>query len=69
MEEDKDEIEQLPGWNVLLDVYDELVAEAPLDERDAVPRMLGIMGQSPSWFPMMPVAAEGFEAMRYRKQD
>ena len=69
MMEDELEVEALPGWNMIMEVYDELVAECPDDvpPGKALKVLLGIMSQPPKWLPMMPVRAEGIEATRYRK--
>lgn len=68
MEEDKQVIEAQSGWEGYLDVYDELVAGAPIEDRDAVPRMKAIMERDRPWMPGMPVLAEVFEAGRYQKR-
>ena len=69
MEEHEAQVEALPGWNMTMTVYDELVAEFPdaLAPGEGIKTLLGIMSQPPRWLPQMPVRAEGFEAMRYRK--
>lgn len=69
MAEDELEVEALPGWQMVMTIYDELVAEFPasLPDGDGIKAMLGIMNNSPLWLPAMPVRAEGFEAARYRK--
>jgi DNA polymerase len=69
MVEDELEVEALPGWNMTMTVYDELVAEFPdtLAPGEGIKTLLGIMGRPPHWLPQMPVRAEGFEALRYRK--
>ena len=69
MAEDELEVEALPGWNMTMTVYDELVAEFPdtLAPGEGIKTLLGIMGRPPHWLPQMPVRAEGFEALRYRK--
>lgn len=66
-DEDELEIQALPGWDVLLTVYDEVVAECPAEETGARDRMLAIMSRSTTWLPQMPVSASGFEATMYRK--
>lgn len=67
MAEDELEVEALDGWQMLLTVYDELVAECPVEEQGAAERMQAIMSQSPAWLPRMPVSAKCFVASRYRK--
>ena len=69
MAEDELEVEALPGWEMTMTVYDELVAEFPdaLPPGDGIAMLLAIMNQPPAWLPTMPVSAAGFEATRYRK--
>ena len=55
------------GYEVLLRVHDELVAET-LDNSDYSAHDLSrLMAQNPDWAPGLPLAAAGFEAHRYRK--
>ena len=68
MEEDKQEIESIPGWEVLLTVYDEVAAGAPVEDVEATSRMKKIMERERRWMPGMPVLAEVFEANRYVKK-
>jgi hypothetical protein len=68
MESHKREVEGIDGWEMLLTVYDELVASAPIDYPDAAQAMEHIMSKSPAWLPEMPVRGEVFEANRYRKE-
>lgn len=69
MAEDELEVEALPGWQMTMTVYDEIVAECPaaLPPGEGIKQLLAIMNQPPRWLPAMPVSAAGFEAMRYRK--
>jgi DNA polymerase len=67
MEEDQQEVETILGWEMKLTVYDELVAEAPIDDPYAVQRMTQIMSQPVPWLPMMPVGADVHETLRYAK--
>lgn len=55
------------GYEIVLSVHDELVAEAPdtMDEK----RMCEILATPPSWAPDIPLAAAGFTAQRYKKDD
>ena len=49
-------------------IHDELIAEVPEDEADAVlARMLAAMRRTPSWAPGLPVDAAGFIVKRYQK--
>jgi DNA polymerase len=56
------------GYEVVLRVHDELVCEVP-DKRDFTHAALaGMMSENPSWSVGLPLAAAGFEALRYRKE-
>jgi DNA polymerase len=68
MEEDQQEIEAIPGWEVRLTVYDEIVAEAPRSDNYAKERMTHIMSQSSTSMPEMPVSAKVFLTDRYVKK-
>ncbi|WP_176074362.1 DNA polymerase [Brucella intermedia] len=54
------------GYKILLTVHDEVVTEVP-DDHGSVEEMETIMSTLPEWAAGCPVAAEGFEAKRYRK--
>lgn len=67
LEEDQLLVEQQPGWEVILTVYDEIVASVPVDDTNAVATMKSIMERPRAYMPYMPVMAEVFEADRYVK--
>jgi DNA polymerase len=67
LEEDQLVVEQQPGWEVILTVYDEIVASVPIEDANAVATMKSIMERPRAYMPMMPVMAEVFEADRYVK--
>lgn len=49
-----------PGWRVVLQVHDEIVLVGPEAQAERVNEaVIGIMSQSPSWWPEVPLAAEG----------
>lgn len=55
-----------PLEGVALTVHDEVVAQVREDKADdCLAFMLGAMSQSPSWWPQLPVAAEGGHGIRY----
>jgi DNA polymerase len=68
MEEDQETLEALPGWEIDLTVYDELVANVPNSEVDAVSKMKGITERPRPWFPNMPVRADIHQMDRYAKR-
>jgi DNA polymerase len=54
------------GHQVVLDVYDELVAEVPKDANVA-DEIQSLMAVTPTWCPTLPVGASVKEAMMYQK--
>lgn len=55
------------GYNILLTVHDELITEAPDNGQYSEQALSAILSQQPDWCKDMPLAAEGFEDYRYRK--
>ena len=55
------------GYPVVLRVHDELVCEVPDDPAYTAEALAGFMATNPGWSTGLPLAAEGFEAYRYRK--
>ena len=53
------------GFGIVLTVYDEVVAEAALER--TVDETVALMTTVPPWAPGLPLAANGFETYRYRK--
>jgi DNA polymerase len=61
---------ELDAWGTPLTgtVHDELIAEVPVDQADAVYRdMQQVMAQTPFWAQGLPMGAAGFVASRYQK--
>lgn len=55
------------GYPIILPVHDENVAECPDTDEYSAHELEAIMSTNPPWAADMPLAAEGFEAYRYRK--
>jgi DNA polymerase len=55
------------GLPVVLHVHDEIVAEVPDQDTDALSRLSALMTRGFPWSKGLPLAAEGFETTRYRK--
>lgn len=54
------------GWHIILTVHDEILNEEPKGAR-VLKDMITIMGQPPRWAPDLPLKAEGWTGIRYRK--
>lgn len=52
------------GYDLVLHVHDENICETETGSGDD---LAGIMATPPEWAPDLPLSAEGFDAMRYRK--
>jgi DNA polymerase len=55
------------GYEIILTVHDEIIAETPDEPGYNVEHMAGLLAAPPAWAPDMPLAAAGFETHRYRK--
>ena len=55
------------GYSIRLPIHDELITYAPDGLLYGPDHLAGLMAQTPSWAPGLPLAAAGFEAYRYRK--
>lgn len=58
---------ELAMYEIVLTIHDECVTEAPDDPFWNADALSAIMATPPAWAPDMPLAAAGFESMRYRK--
>ena len=56
------------GYAVVLRVHDELVCEVPDTSAFTHTALAGMMSENPSWSLGLPLAAAGFETLRYRKE-
>ena len=55
------------GYRVVLTVHDEMVAEATDTTDYSAAHLSDLLATNPDWAKGLPLAAEGFEAQRYRK--
>ena len=55
------------GYQIVLTVHDEIIAEAPDEPQYNAEHMASLLAANPSWAPDIPLAAAGFETYRYRK--
>lgn len=56
------------GYEIVLDIHDELLTETPDDDRYSSEDLARMMSTVPHWAPGLPLAAAGFETARYRKE-
>lgn len=56
-------------YNIVLTVHDEAITEAPDDPSFNAAHLATLMTRPAPWAPNLPLAADGFEAYRYRKED
>lgn len=56
------------GYEIILTVHDEIVTEAPDSPEFNPEHLSAIMATVPAYAPGLPLAAAGFEAMRYGKE-
>lgn len=55
------------GYEIVLSVHDELLTETPDDPRYSADDLGRMMATVPAWAKGIPLAASGFETVRYRK--
>jgi DNA polymerase len=55
------------GYEIVLDVHDELLTETPDTDDFSSDELAAMMSRVPPWATGMPIAAAGFESDRYRK--
>ena len=57
------------GYEVVLTVHDEAIAETPDTDEFTSEGMAALMTEEIEWMPGFPLASDGFETYRYRKGD
>lgn len=55
------------GFDLLLTVHDECITETDAERENAVEDLCALMTKTPPWAAGLPLAANGYEAARYRK--
>lgn len=56
------------GYEILLTIHDEIIAEAPDQPEYNAEHLAGLMADNTPWADGLPLAAAGFETYRYRKE-
>lgn len=56
------------GYKIVLSVHDELLTETPDSDEFTHERLSALMSTVPPWAEGLPLAAAGFECLRYRKE-
>ena len=56
------------GYKILLTVHDEVITEAPDQDRFSVDHLSSLLAHQPDWAGGFPLAAAGFQTRRYRKE-
>lgn len=56
------------GYAIVLTVHDELITETPDTDEYSVKGLSDILATNPPWAEGLPLAADGFETYRYRKE-
>lgn len=56
------------GFQIILTVHDELITQAPDLDEFSDERLSGLLSAVPPWAEGLPLAAGGFEALRYKKE-
>lgn len=60
---------QKAGYQIVLTVHDEIIAEADDTDEFNVDELSALMATNPTWAAGLPLAAAGFETYRYKKDD
>ncbi len=55
------------GYEIVLSVHDELLTETPNSDAFSSDTLAAMMARDPGWAKGLPLAAAGFETLRYRK--
>ena len=55
------------GYEIVASVHDELLVETPNEDRFSAEGLSKLLAANPIWAQDLPLAAAGFETLRYRK--
>lgn len=55
------------GYRIVMHVHDEMILDAPLEEKDAAARLTELMGKGISWAPGLPLKGDTYETPFYKK--
>jgi DNA polymerase len=55
------------GYEIVLSIHDEFITEVPDSDRYSADRLSELMSANKPWSTGLPLAAAGFESLRYRK--
>ncbi len=55
------------GYSIVLTIHDEVICETPDNDSHTHGKLSALLATNPSWCADMPLAADGFEAYRYKK--
>lgn len=65
---DNFELEEAAGYQIVMRVHDEVITEAPDSPEFNAEHLSALLATNPPYAPDMPLAAAGFETLRYRKE-
>lgn len=55
------------GYQIVMHVHDEMIADVPKEDREAYRKISAIMGETPSWAPGLILRGDGYETEFYKK--
>lgn len=55
------------GYDIVMHVHDEIIADVPVEEKDALEKINRVMAKPVPWAPGLPLKGDGFETPYYKK--
>ena len=55
------------GYTIVMHVHDEMIADVPTEDTDALQRINGAMSDPIPWAPGLPLKGDGYECAFYKK--